>query len=138
MSPSAASGTPGGSVCPPGTELSPRLFTPLTTLDRTDLSGLNPLAVRRFAAELVSTSYDDPDRDTWFSQIRETAVRCGFAPDIKTYRADPGTFPGAVREAAQIVRVALTGSTRSPDLHAVAHALGPAEVTVRLSALVCP
>jgi glutamyl-tRNA synthetase len=113
----------------------PGLFIPLTTLDATDLRDLDPLAVRRFAAEVVSTYRDDPDRDAWFTQIRETAVRCGFAPDVKTYRADPGSFHGAVRDAAQIVRVALTGSTRSPDLHAVAHALGPAEVTVRLSAL---
>ncbi|MGB3441776.1 MAG: hypothetical protein WBA97_23780 [Actinophytocola sp.] len=33
------------------------------------------------------------------------------------------------------VRLALTGSTRSPDLHAVAATLGPTEVKSRLRAL---
>ena len=42
---------------------------------------------------------------------------------------------GSVREASQIIRVALTGSTRSPDLHATAQALGQAEVLRRLRAL---
>jgi len=33
------------------------------------------------------------------------------------------------------VRVALTGSTRSPDMHAIAKALGPDEVLARLRVL---
>ncbi|WP_424235008.1 hypothetical protein [Actinophytocola sp.] len=35
----------------------------------------------------------------------------------------------------QLIRVALTGSTRSPDLHAIATTLGPDEVQRRLRAL---
>ncbi len=113
----------------------PGLCKPLSTLECTELSRLEPVAVRTFAADLVAHYRADDDRDAWFAQIRDAAARCGFAPDVKTYKADPGAYPGSIREAAQIVRVALTGSTRSPDLHAVAQALGPAEVVARVSAL---
>jgi glutamyl-tRNA synthetase len=41
-----------------------------------------------------------------------------------------------LRDAANVIRVALTGSTRSPDLHAVAAALGEDEVVRRVRALV--
>ncbi|GLW95193.1 hypothetical protein [Actinokineospora globicatena] len=37
--------------------------------------------------------------------------------------------------ATRLVRVALTGSTRSPDLHAISQALGADEVLRRLRAL---
>jgi glutamyl-tRNA synthetase len=40
-----------------------------------------------------------------------------------------------LRDAANVIRVALTGSSRSPDLHAVAGALGADEVIRRLRAL---
>ena len=76
---------------------------------------------------------DDPQR--WFNQIRELAAEHGFAPNAKEYKKNPDAYPGSVREAAQLVRVALTGSTRSPDLHAITQALGAAEVLRRLRAL---
>mgnify|MGYP006162069509 CR=1 FL=1 len=42
----------------------------------------------------------------------------------------------AIKEAAQLIRVALTGSNRSPDLHAIARTLGKDEVLRRVRALV--
>ncbi|WP_395367606.1 hypothetical protein ACHGLA_27460 [Streptomyces sp. YH02] len=47
----------------------------------------------------------------------------------------PGALGGPPREIANVVRVALTGATRSPDLFAVARALGPDEVRRRLTAV---
>ncbi|MGH3773037.1 MAG: glutamate--tRNA ligase, partial [Pseudonocardiaceae bacterium] len=71
----------------------------------------------------------------WFNQIRELAAKHGFAASAKDYKKNPDAYPGSIREASQLIRVALTGSTRSPDLHAVAQALGVEEVLRRLRAL---
>ena len=63
------------------------------------------------------------------------------APATGSPRARRSTRPtrtryhGSIREASQLVRLALTGSTRSPDMHAVAQALGPDEVLARLAVL---
>ncbi|WP_281689962.1 glutamate--tRNA ligase [Pseudonocardia thermophila] len=78
----------------------------------------------------------DHDREDWFGQVRELAAKHGFARNAKELKSDPERFPGSIREASQLVRVALTGSTRSPDLHAVSQALGADEVLRRLRAAV--
>jgi len=114
----------------------PSLFTPVTDPSDERLGGLDPSLVRKLAADFADSYRWDPDQPTWFAQIRELAARHGFAPNPKAYKQDPDAYPGMLRDAANVIRVALTGSTRSPDLHAVAGALGPDEVIRRVRALV--
>ncbi len=101
----------------------PEALTPL---------GVAPEVVSAFLGDLVD-SYEH-DREDWFGQVRDLAGKHGFARNAKELKADPDKFPGSIREASQLVRVALTGSTRSPDLHAVSRALGADEVRARLQA----
>ena len=98
--------------------------------------GLDPALVRALAADLAETYMAEADGAAWFDQIRGLAARHGFAPDTKTYKRDPTAYPGSIREASNVVRVALTGSRRSPSLHEVAMAIGADEVRRRLRALV--
>ncbi|HYY10592.1 MAG TPA: hypothetical protein VE781_06605, partial [Kineosporiaceae bacterium] len=58
-----------------------------------------------------------------------------FAPSPKEFKKNPDAYPGSIREASQIVRIALTGSTRSPNLPDVARTLGADEVLRRLRAI---
>ncbi|HEU0086512.1 MAG TPA: glutamate--tRNA ligase family protein [Pseudonocardiaceae bacterium] len=113
----------------------PELFALVKRADDERFGGLDPNLVHGFVTDLAESyrPLDDP-RD-WFDQIRQLAAKHGFAPSAKDYKKNPDAYPGSIREAAQLVRVLLTGSTRSPDLHAVATTLGPAEVQRRLRAL---
>jgi len=111
------------------------LFQPVTDLSDTPMASIAPHVVKAIAADLAANYQDIPDANTWFDQLRALADRHGFAPSPKIAKSDPDRYPGSIREVAQIVRVALTGSTRSPDLHAVARVLGSQEVTRRLQAL---
>ena len=99
------------------------------------LGGLPGELVRAFAADFVAGYQDLTDRDEWFGQIRELAAKHGFAPTPKAYKQAPDDYPGSITHASQLIRVALTGSTRSPDLHSVARVLGRDEVVRRVSAL---
>ncbi|MGI5131954.1 glutamate--tRNA ligase [Pseudonocardia sp. CA-107938] len=101
----------------------PELLTPL---------GVAPDVASAFLADL--TDGYDHDREDWFGQVRELAAKHGFARNAKEQKSDPERFVGSIREASQLVRVALTGSTRSPDLHAVSRALGAEVVRERLQA----
>ena len=92
--------------------------------------------VRAFAADFADGYQDLADPQEWFGQIRDLAAKHGFAPSAKLYKADPAAYPGSIREASQLIRVALTGATRSPDLASVAHVLGRDEVLRRVRALV--
>jgi glutamyl-tRNA synthetase len=106
--------------------------------DRTDerLGGLSPDLISAFAADFADGYADLEDGQEWFGQIRELAGKHGFAPNPKEYKKNPDAYPGSIKEAAQLIRVSLTGSTRSPDLHAVARTLGKDEVLRRVRALV--
>jgi glutamyl-tRNA synthetase len=114
----------------------PSLF-PLVS-DRSDerLGGLSPDLISAFAADFADGYADLEDGQEWFGQIRELAGKHGFAPNPKEYKKNPDAYPGSIKEAAQLIRVALTGSTRSPDLHSVARTLGRDEVLRRVRALV--
>lgn len=113
----------------------PKLFTVVNDPAQSPLAELPADAVRAFAAAFVETYRPIVDPQEWFDRIRRLAAGHGFAASPREHKANPGAYHGSVREAAQIVRVALTGSTRSPDLHAVAMALGTDEVLRRVRAL---
>ncbi|WP_026424912.1 glutamate--tRNA ligase [Actinokineospora inagensis] len=115
----------------------PQLFTPLTGPDDDRLTpvGLTPEVATTFAGDFAESYQQLDDQPEWFNQIRELATKLGFAPSPKDFKKNPDAYPGSIREASQLVRVALTGSTRSPDLHAITQALGPDEVLRRLRAL---
>jgi glutamyl-tRNA synthetase len=113
----------------------PQLFTPVSDAADERLGGLDPALVRKLAADFADHYTWHDDQPTWFNQIRELAARHGFAPNPKSYKQNPDAYPGTLRDAANVIRVALTGSTRSPDLHAVAGALGADEVVRRVRAL---
>lgn len=111
------------------------LFTPVTDLADERLGGLDPQLVQAFLGDFADSYQPLADGGEWFDQIRQLAAKHGFAPNAKEHKKNPGTYPGSIREASQLVRVSLTASTRSPDLHAVATTLGPDEVQRRLRAL---
>jgi glutamyl-tRNA synthetase len=115
-------------------------FAPLFTLvgpGDPQLGNLPAELVRAFASDFVDGYQDLADPGEWFIQIRELAAKHGFAASAKEYKQAPDAYPGSIREASQLIRVALTGSTKSPDLASVARVLGPAEVVRRVSALTC-
>jgi glutamyl-tRNA synthetase len=96
--------------------------------------GVPPDVVAAFAADFVARYEADTTAPTWFDQIRHLAERHGFALDRRAYKADPDAFHGTMREASNIVRVALTGSGQSPSLDQICGVLGPDEVRRRVGA----
>jgi glutamyl-tRNA synthetase len=117
----------------------PGLFTPLTGPADERVTASSPVAaevVAAFGHDLAENYQHDPD--DWFDQIRGLATKHGFAPSPKDYKKNPDAYPGSIREASQLVRLALTGSTRSPDMYAITRALGAEETVARLGKLSDP
>ena len=118
----------------------PELFT-LVRIGDERLAGNERLGrlpadlVRAFAADFVAGYQEIDDPVEWFGQIRDLAAKHGFAANAKQYKQAPENYPGSLTEASHLIRVALTGSTRSPDLAAVARVIGRDEVVRRVSAL---
>ena len=113
----------------------PEIFEPVTDPADARFAGLDPDLVRAVAAAFAD-GYQPPAADAdWFDQIRRLAADLGFAPSQKVYKQDPAAYRGSIREASQVIRVLLTGTPRSPDLAAVAGALGAEEVLRRIRAV---
>jgi glutamyl-tRNA synthetase len=111
------------------------LFEPVSDPAEGRFGGLDPAVVRRLCIGLLRDYRSVDDADAWFGQIRTVAAANGFAGSVKKYRANPSGYAGSIREASQVVRVLLTGATRSPGLHLVAAALGEQEVRRRIGAV---
>jgi len=73
------------------------------------------------------------DEMTWWAGVKDIAKTHGFAESNKEYKANPTAFVGSVSDAAEILRVSLTGSVQSPNLHEIIEILGKSEVTIRLN-----
>lgn len=115
----------------------PALFTPVTGFADERVQALNvaPDAGAAFMRGLLARYRADSDSDAWFAQIRSASAEAGFAASAAEYRADPTRYVGVFRDAAQLLRVAITGSTRSPDLHAISEVIGAQEFARRLAPL---
>jgi hypothetical protein len=87
------------------------LFPLVTDLSDTPLGSIDRSVVAALAADFAANYAELADPQEWFEQIRALAARHDFAPGAKEYKADPDRYHGSIREASQIIRVALTGST---------------------------
>lgn len=116
----------------------PSLFEPVTDPADERFAPLDPEAVLTLASHVREHYVHNAPDEEWFGQIREAALAHGFAPNAKALKADPDGFRGGIRDAANVVRVLLTGSRQSPNLPDVARVLGEDEVLRRLSSLTPP
>ena len=66
----------------------------------------------------------DDSKEEWFNRIKELCTNCGFTPNVKEYKQNPDAFKGHVGSVSNVIRVAVTGRTKSPDLYSIMKTLG--------------
>ena len=76
------------------------------------------------------------DKDTWFAKIKELCAPLGFTPNVKEYKQNPDAFKGHVGDVSTVIRIAVTGRTNTPDLHAIMAILGQDNVVNRMDAAI--
>ncbi len=88
--------------------------------------------VRKILSDFrVSYDYAD-DSAAWFDKVKAVAAQNGFAADMKAYKADPAAFKGSVADVAEMLRVATTGLSNTPDLWTIMQILGKERTLARL------
>ena len=85
----------------------------------------------KFLEEYLTYYSPDDTKEDWFNKLKECASYCGFV-DMKTYKANPDMYVGNVADASNILRVAITGRSNTPDLYEIMKLLGTGEVRQRL------
>ena len=77
---------------------------------------------------------EDADNSSWFDTLKDLAEKNGFAREVKEYKANPENYRGHVGDVSNVIRVAVTGRTKSPDLYSIMKTLGKERVMNRISA----
>ena len=72
------------------------------------------------------------DAQAWFDKVKQVAGNHGFATDMKAYKADPTAYPGSVADVAEMLRIAATGLSNTPDLWTIMQILGEERTLARL------
>jgi len=91
-------------------------------------------AVVKTILEGFKASYDyADDMQAWFEKVKAVALANGFATDMKAYKADPTAYPGNVSDVAEMLRIATTGLSNTPDLWTIMQILGKERTVERLN-----
>lgn len=80
---------------------------------------------------------ENDDKQTWFNKIKEMCPKFGFASETKEYKKNPDLYKGSVAHACEIIRVALTHRTMTPDLYEILKLLGKNKIEERINKFNC-
>ena len=100
----------------------------------------SPVFDEKFSSQTIRTALEKflavydyaDDASVWFDKVKAITEEMGFTTDMKAYKADPSAFPGTVADISTFIRLAVTGKTNAPDLHAVMQVLGEEKSRARI------
>ncbi len=92
--------------------------------------GIHEAALLRIYAEEYDPSQP---KDAWYSHLKTMAEKLGYTCDKKAYAVNPTAYKGTLADAASILRFALTGREKSPDLYDIMQVMGKKRVIARLT-----
>lgn len=105
-------------------------------LEETEIAKV-PAEDRSAIAQKFLASYSTNDsQEDWFAKVKSIGEAFGYTSNMKEYRKNPESFPGSVADVAMVLRVALTGRNRSPNLHEMMQVMGEERIQRRISRLV--
>lgn len=76
------------------------------------------------------------DESIWWNGVKLIGEEKGFASSNKDYKANPDAYKGSTSDCAELLRLAITGSRQSPNLHEILEILGKNEVDSRIDAII--
>ena len=91
--------------------------------------------IKKLIESYAKVYNSNDDKQAWFEKLKAVAFDCGFV-DMKTYKANPEAYIGNIADASNIVRIAITGKSNTPDLCSIMNLIGKDEVQKRLSFVV--
>lgn len=100
--------------------------------DNVDEYRLDKETCKQILADFLENYDASDDAQTWFTKVKETASRFGFAAEMKAYKENPEAYKGNVSDVAEVLRIAVTGRANTPDLWTILQILGKEETERRI------
>lgn len=95
-----------------------------TISDKEEISKILDLYIEKYYNE-------EDEKQEWFDKIKELTGECGYAKEVKEFKANPGAFPGHIGDISTVLRVALTGRTNTPDMYEIMKIMGKERIKRR-------
>lgn len=108
----------------------PELFDRDTTLKFDEK--FNHSDIKNLISSYKEVYAETDDKQQWFEKLKSCAAKCDFV-DMKTFKAEPDKHLGNIADASNIIRIAITGRSNSPDLCEIMKLLGKEEVNKRFT-----
>ncbi|MGI5898224.1 MAG: glutamate--tRNA ligase [Candidatus Dojkabacteria bacterium] len=87
---------------------------------------------RKIIERYIENYTEAGSSDDWFNDLKKIAKELGYCTDRKEYEKNKEKYKGIVGDVAMVLRVALTGRTRTPDLYQIMMVLGKEKVVSKL------
>ena len=101
-----------------------------------EFNGIDIEEVRNVLKTYFDKYYDENDsKEEWFNKIKLLCDDFGYVTDMKAYKENPDAYKGSIADISNIIRVALTTKTTTPDLYEIMKLLGKDRVMTRLNNL---
>lgn len=71
--------------------------------------------------------------EEWFNETKEFAAKLNYAKTPKEYKNNPNDYIGHIGDFCEIIRVVITGRTKSPDLYSIMKIMGKDNMIMRLN-----
>lgn len=88
--------------------------------------------VRAVLEDFKKTYDPEDDSSVWFNKVKAVADAHGFASDMKAYKVNPEAYAGNVSDVAEMLRIAVTGLSNTPDLWTIMQILGKDRTVSRI------
>ena len=89
--------------------------------------------IREILNTYIENYYDEDDtEEVWFNKMKRLCDSLGYASNMKEYKKNPENFKGNVADVSTVIRVALTGKSRTPNLYDIMKILGVDEIKSRI------
>ncbi|MBQ3816812.1 MAG: glutamate--tRNA ligase, partial [Clostridia bacterium] len=72
------------------------------------------------------------DKQVWFDKIKSICEPLGYTSNVKEYKQNPEEYKGHVGDVSNVIRIAVTSRSNTPDLYTIMQILGYDEVITRL------
>lgn len=87
---------------------------------------------REILTEYKNVYTKDLTAEEWFPRVRDMAEKLGFAKSPKIYKETPDAFKGHVGDVSNVIRIAITGRSNTPDLFWICTVIGYVETVRRI------
>lgn len=89
--------------------------------------------IRELISAYVAHYKEQDSQELWFQDLKTFSEKNGFAINVKDFKENSEKYRGTVGDVAMILRVAITGRTKTPDLYAIMKVIGKDAVVKRLA-----